>query len=148
ALVRNWIGNKRLPNDIITIERVLIGQGTLRALRRNHRYSPTVIGTSHDLGPQVLPVEVRSWKPPPPSQRKPKLEARTWLPVSVTPTNGCGEAARRTPAKRAPTIRLLAIIVPSMDLTVDRNMMPIALAVGVGNRIELLAIVMSCGDSI
>src|SRR6266478_2449727 len=123
-------------------------RGPFCALRRNRRYSPTVIGTAHDLGPQVLPVEMMGWKPPAPSQRKPKLEPRTWLPVSVTPTNGCGEAARRTPAKRAPTIRLLAIITPSMDLTVERNMMPIALAVGVGNRIELLAIVMSCGDSI
>src|ERR1700751_2241795 len=77
-------------------------------------YSPAVVGTAHDLGPQVLPVEMMGWKPPAPSHRKPKLEPRTKLPVSVTPTNGCGEAARRKPAKSAPTIRLFAIITPSM----------------------------------
>ena len=62
------------------------------------RYSPVIIVAAHTLGPHLLPAEMMGWNPPAPSQRKPKLEPRTWLPVSVTATSGCGEAESRTPA--------------------------------------------------
>ena len=45
-------------------------------------------------------------------------------------------------------MQLFEIITPSIGLEIARSMTPIVFAVDVGNRMELLEIVTSCGDSI